>query len=54
MDFSYRLPESEHSVFFYVRGENLLDEEGRRHSSPLKDFAPLPGRGIGAGVRMQL
>jgi iron complex outermembrane recepter protein len=54
MDFSYRLPEGEHSVFFYLRGENLLDEEGRRHSSPLKDFAPLPGRGIGAGVRMEL
>jgi iron complex outermembrane receptor protein len=54
LDFSYRLPEREHSVFFYLRGENLLDEEGRRHSSPLKDVAPLPGRGIGAGVRMEL
>jgi iron complex outermembrane receptor protein len=54
LDFSYRLPEREHSVFFYVRGENLLDEEARRHSSPLKDVAPLPGRGIGAGVRVEL
>lgn len=54
VDFSYRLPEREHSVFFYVRGENLLDEDARRHSSPLKDVAPLPGRGIGAGVRVEL
>ena len=54
LDFSYRLPEREHSVFFYLRGENLLDEEARRHSSPLKDVAPLPGRGIGAGVRIEL
>lgn len=54
LDFSYKLPEREHSVFFYVRGENLLDEDARRHSSPLKDVAPLPGRGIGAGVRIEL
>jgi iron complex outermembrane receptor protein len=54
VDFSYRLPEGEHSVFFYLRGQNLLDEEARRHTSPLKDLAPLPGRGIGAGVRIEL
>jgi iron complex outermembrane receptor protein len=54
LDFSYRLPEGSHSMFFYVRGENLLDEDARRHSSPLKDVAPLPGRGIGAGVRMEM
>ena len=51
LDLSYRLP---HSVFVYLRGENLLDEDARRHSSPLKDVAPLPGRGVGAGVRMEL
>jgi iron complex outermembrane receptor protein len=54
LDFSYRLPAQEHSVFFYLRGTNLLDEDARRHTSPLKDEAPLPGRGIGAGVRMEL
>jgi iron complex outermembrane receptor protein len=54
LDFSYKLPQRERSVFFYVRGENLLDEDARRHSSPLKDVAPLPGRGIGAGVRVEL
>ncbi len=36
----------------YLRGENLLDEDARRHTSPLKEFAPLPGRSIGAGVRL--
>jgi iron complex outermembrane recepter protein len=51
LDFSYKLP---HSVFVYLRGENLLDEDARRHTSPLKDLAPLPGRGVGAGVRMEL
>jgi iron complex outermembrane recepter protein len=51
VDVSYKLP---HSVFVYLRGENLLDEDARRHTSPLKDVAPLPGRGVGAGVRMEL
>jgi len=53
-DISFRLPERQHSVLFYLRGENLLDEDARHHSSPLKDVAPLPGRGIGAGVRVEL
>jgi iron complex outermembrane receptor protein len=51
LDLSYKLP---HSVFVYLRGENLLDEDARRSTSPLKDLAPLPGRGVGAGVRMEL
>lgn len=36
---------------FFVRGSNLLDAEARVHSSFLKAFAPLPGRGLLAGVR---
>ena len=35
----------------FVRGSNLLDEEARRHSSPLKEYVPLPGRSLTAGVR---
>lgn len=54
LDLSYRLPARAREVFLYLRGENLLDEEARRHSSPLKDVAPLPGRGVAAGVRVQL
>lgn len=35
----------------FVEGSNLLDEEARVHTSPLKDLAPMPGRGISFGVR---
>jgi iron complex outermembrane recepter protein len=36
----------------FVRGTNLTDEEARVHASFLKDFAPLPGRGVLTGVRL--
>lgn len=39
-------------VTLFLRGRNLLDEDARLHTSPLKDSLPLPGRSIGAGVRM--
>lgn len=35
----------------FLRGTNLTDAEARNHVSFLKDVAPLPGRGITAGVR---
>ena len=35
----------------FLDGSNLLDEEARVHTSLLKDVAPLPGRGVGFGVR---
>ncbi len=35
-----------------LRLENLLDEEVRLHASPLKDYAPLPGRGLRLGLRV--
>ena len=35
----------------FLDGSNLLDEEARVHTSFLKDVAPLPGRGVGFGVR---
>jgi iron complex outermembrane receptor protein len=38
-------------LMLFVRGTNLLDEEVRRHVSPLKDYAPLPGRSFLLGVR---
>lgn len=52
-DASWRLPFDQHELFVYLRGENLLDEDARRHTSPLKEFAPLPGRSVGAGVRLE-
>ena len=55
LDFAYRHARGrEHSVLFFLRGQNLLDEEARRHTSPLKDVAPLPGRLRGSGVRVEL
>ncbi|RMH93563.1 TonB-dependent receptor [Lysobacter pythonis] len=35
----------------FLDGRNLLNEEARPHTSFLKDLAPLPGRGVVAGVR---
>jgi len=40
------------NVMLFLRGTNLGDEEARRHSSPLKDIAPLPGRSVQLGVRL--
>jgi iron complex outermembrane receptor protein len=39
---------------FFLRGTNLLDEEARRHSSFIKDLAPLPGRNYSIGFRVAL
>lgn len=36
----------------FVKGDNLLDEEARPHSSFLRELAPLPGRNYGVGVRL--
>lgn len=40
------------NLLVYLRGVNLGDEEARRHTSPLKDLAPLPGRSMRVGLRM--
>jgi iron complex outermembrane recepter protein len=49
---SYRWERWQPGVLFFLRGSNLLDEEARRHSSPLKDYVPLPGRNLTLGVRI--
>jgi iron complex outermembrane receptor protein len=53
-DVSYRLPLTlgNSSVFGFLKGTNLLDEDARRSTSPLKDYAPLPARSLTAGLRM--
>ncbi len=48
-EFSWR-PGSGKTLLF-LRGTNLLNEEVRYHTSPLKDEMPLPGRSLAAGVR---
>lgn len=40
-------------VVVFARGENLLDEEIRSHSSFLKHYAPEPGRGVRVGLRVR-
>lgn len=52
-DASYRLPVGESTVFVFLRGTNLLDEDARQHASPLKDIAPLPGRSLHLGARAE-
>lgn len=42
---------SDADVTLFVRGSNLLDEDARRHSSLVKDIAPLPGRNYSIGLR---
>ncbi|HET9679190.1 MAG TPA: TonB-dependent receptor [Gammaproteobacteria bacterium] len=48
---SYRLFSAVSEWFVFLRGSNLLDEEARRHTSFLKDRAPLPGRSLTLGVK---
>lgn len=52
-DASYRVPMGSASVFVFLRGTNLLDEDARQHASPLKDIAPLPGRSWHIGARAE-
>ncbi len=44
---------AEPDIYVFLKGTNLLDEEIRRHSSPLKDLVPLPGRSIQVGLRYE-
>ena len=53
VDASYRVPMGSASVFVFLKGTNLLDEEARQHASPLKDIAPLPGRSSPIGARAE-
>ena len=39
-------------VSAFMKANNLLDRDLRRHVSPLKEYVPLPGRGVAAGLRL--
>jgi iron complex outermembrane receptor protein len=52
-DLSYRLPVGSAGLLLFLRGTNLLDEEARRHTSPLKEIAPMPGRSVHLGARAE-
>lgn len=52
LEASYRLKSTRsNGIWLFVQGRNLLDEEMRMHTSYLKNFAPLPGRALIAGIR---
>jgi iron complex outermembrane receptor protein len=50
-EFSYRWEALDPGVLVFLRASNLLDEELRRHSSPLKEYVPLPGVSLLLGIR---
>lgn len=52
-DIAYRHKGGAATMLWFLRGQNLLDEDARRHASPLKDVAPLAGRSLSAGVRVE-
>lgn len=49
---TYTLPWAASEMDVYIKGKNLTDEEARRHTSFLKNQAPLPGRTFVAGIRV--
>jgi iron complex outermembrane receptor protein len=44
-------PSGTKGLGFFVKGRNLLNEDGRRHQSFLKDEAPITGRALFAGIK---
>jgi iron complex outermembrane receptor protein len=53
-DLVFRPAWLDESLVLFLRGRNLLDDTARMHTSPLKDELPLPGRSIGAGLRVTI
>lgn len=53
-DISYRFALGQSTLLLFLRGNNLMDEEARRHTSPLKEVAPLPGRSAVLGIRAEI
>jgi iron complex outermembrane receptor protein len=51
-DFRWRIETSGGmNLDLFVNGSNLADEEARKHTSFVKDIAPLPGRNYAVGIR---
>lgn len=51
-DLEYTVP-GRAPLTLFVRGRNLLGQTVRRHTSLVKDFAPLPGRTVLAGFELE-
>jgi len=46
---NYRLIDGEQSLFVFAKANNLLDEDGRLHTSYIKDRAPIMGQSLTIG-----
>jgi iron complex outermembrane receptor protein len=53
LDISYRLSLGGSNWLLFARGSNLLDEEARLATSPLRDIVPLAGRSLRVGARVE-
>lgn len=53
-DLNYGLTLPGGTLALFLRGRNLLDEEARRHTSFIKDAAPLPGVSVLAGFEWRI
>ncbi|MBU6377258.1 MAG: TonB-dependent receptor [Gammaproteobacteria bacterium] len=51
-EIGYRWRSGDAELFWFARGANLLNEEMRRHASPLKDIAPLAARHLAVGIQI--
>jgi iron complex outermembrane receptor protein len=51
--FSYFLDIADNELVLFLRGNNLTNRNARVHASFIKDDAPLPGRSIVLGARLQ-
>ncbi len=51
---SYTLPLLGYELTMYIAGNNLLNEEARPQNSIFKFLAPLPGRNISFGLKMNI
>ncbi len=49
--FDFSIPYEEGDLTFFLKAENLGDEEARVHSSFIKNLAPKPGRNYRVGIR---
>lgn len=55
LGYRFRLTEdAEQDSELFLRGRNLLNEDERRHTSFIKDVAPLPGTSIFVGFRLAI
>jgi iron complex outermembrane receptor protein len=50
-DFRWRLARGGKELEWFVNASNLGDEDARKHTSFVKDIAPLPGRNYALGIR---